>query len=170
MKYLCLMDVLKENELNLLDNLVREYIVKNIYFSFFKKMDRQLIVKYHMYDKKFVEYHGKPNERINIVYKKNDDEIKIEEMLEMYPGIYVSQFVIFFGDNIYYEVHRLDEEEVLYKDVLVYNDIVNEDNSRYEMINKMQSSLIYYEEKELIDEMKAYQGLDYVTKQLFARV
>ena len=88
----------------------------------------------------------------------------------MYPGIYVSQFVIFFGDNIYYEVHRLDEEEVLYKDVLVYNDIVNEDNSRYEMINKMQSSLIYYEEKELIDEMKAYQGLDYVTKQLFARV
>ena len=54
--------------------------------------------------------------------------------------------------------------------MLVYNDIVNEDNSRYEMINKMQSSLIYYEEKELIDEMKAYQGLDYVTKQLFARV
>ena len=170
MKYLCLSDVLKENELNLLDNLVREYVVKNVYFSFFKKMDRQLIVKYHMYDKKFVEYHGKPNERINIVYKKNDDEIEIEEMLEMYPGIYVRQFVIFFGDNIYYEVHRLDEEEILHKDVLVYNDIVNEDNSRYDMINKMQSSLIYYEEKELIEEMKAYHGLDYVTKQLFARV
>ena len=164
------MDNLKENELNILDNLVREYVVKNVYFSFFKNMDRQLIIKYHLYDKQFAEYHGNANERINIIYKKNEDDIQFEEMLEMYPGIYVKQFVLFFGDNIYYEVHRLDEEDVLKKDVLVYNDIINDGNSRYDRINKMQSDLLYNEEKDLLEEMKEYQGLDYVTKQLFARV
>lgn len=169
LKYLCLSDNLKENEINLLDNLVREYVVKNVYFNFLKKMDRQLIVKYHLYDKKFIEYFGKPNDRIDIVYKK-DDEIFVDEMLEMYPGIYVKQFVVFFGDNIYYEVHRKDEEEILKKDVIVYNDITDESGSRYEMINKMQSSLLYDEEKDLLEEMKAYHGLNYVTKQLFARV
>ena len=170
MKHLCFMDNLKENELNILDSLVREYVVKNVYFSFFKNMDRQLIIKYHLYDKQFAEYHGNANERINIIYKKNEDDIQFEEMLEMYPGIYVKQFVLFFGDNIYYEVHRLDEEDVLKKDVLVYNDIINDGNSRYDRINKMQSDLLYNEEKDLLEEMKEYQGLDYVTKQLFARV
>ena len=155
--------------MNLLDNLVREYVVKNVYFDFLKKMDRQLIVKYHLYDKKFIEYFGKPNDRIDIVYKK-DDEIFKDEMLEMYPGIYVKQFVVFFGDNIYYEVHRKDDEEILEKDVIVYNDITDESGSRYEKINKMQSSLVYAEEKELLEEMKEYHGLNYVTKQLFARV
>ena len=170
MKHLCFEERLKENELNILDNLVREYVVKNVYFSFFKNMDRQLIIKYHLYDKQFAEYHGNANERINIIFKKNEEDIMYEEMLEMYPGIYVKQFVLFFGDNIYYEVHRLDEEEILKKDVLVYNDIINEGNSRYDRINKMQSDLLYNEEKDLLEQMKEYQGLDYVTKQLFARV
>ena len=67
-------------------------------------------------------------------------------------------------------MHRLDEEDVLKKDVLVYNDIINDGNSRYDRINKMQSDLLYNEEKDLLEEMKEYQGLDYVTKQLFARV
>ncbi|MCR4611109.1 MAG: DUF5717 family protein [Lachnospiraceae bacterium] len=170
MKHLCLSDSNGEKEINLLDNLVREYVVKNIYFAFYKKMEHQLIVKYHLYDKKFVEYLGKSNERINIVYKKDEGEVTIDEMPEMYPGLYVKQFVIFFGDNIYYEVHHGEDEEILSKDVLVYNDIVSEHESRYDMINKMQSSLIYYEEKDLLEEMKTYQGLDYVTRQLFTRV
>lgn len=170
MKHLCLIDGLDDKEINILDNLVREYVVKNIYFSFYKNMEHQLIVKYQLYDKKFVEYKGKSNERINIVYKKNDDEVVIDELSEMYPGIYVKQFVVFFGDNIFYEIHRGDEEETLAKDVLVYNDIISGSDSRYDMINNMQSELLYYDEKKLISEMKAYQGLDYVTKQLFARV
>ncbi len=171
MKSLCLFKELQDDELQVLDSLVREYVVRNVYFSFYKKMNRDFIVKYHLYDKAFVEYHALPGEHIVIVYKKNNGEVVKEEMVEMYDGIYVKQFVIFFGDSIPYEVYKEeDNENVLTKDTLVYNDIVNECNSRYDLINKMQSSLVYYDEKELISEIKAYQGLDYVTKQIFSRI
>lgn len=171
MKYLCLKKNLDEDENNILDSLIREYIVKNVYFSFYKNVKKDLIVKYHLYDKVFVEYHGNPNERICIVSKKDKEELVVEEMVEMYKGIYVKQFVVFFGDSIQYEIFKDgDNENVLKKDTVVFNDIVNERNSRYDLINKMQSSLIYFEEADLLSEMKAYQGLDYVTKQIFSRV
>lgn len=168
MKHLCLKKDLDSKEIDLLDGLIREYVVKNTYFSFYKNMTHQLIVKYQLYDKKYVEYYGESNQRISIVYKNNDSEIITEEMSEMYSGLYVKQFVLFFGDNVYFEVRR--DEEILVKDVLVYNEYVSDSDSRYDMINKMQSSLMYYDEKLLLDKMKTYHGLDYVTRQLFARV
>ncbi|MCR5640424.1 MAG: DUF5717 family protein [Lachnospiraceae bacterium] len=170
MKYLSLQDSLENHEFKLLDELVREYILRNTYFGFFRRMDDRLVVKYHLYDKVFAEYRGMPRERLFIRYQKDDGDEQTEEMIEMYDGIYVRQFMMFFGEKITYDIYREvnNSTEVLAHEELSYQDIVeNGELSRYLLLNRMQSDFVYQNDKELVASMKQYQSFDFATEQLF---
>ncbi len=169
MKYLCLRAQLDEQEYAALDQLVKEATLRNTYFGFFREMDRRLMVKYHLYDKTFVEYHGKPRSHMIISYSRNDKHPVVEDMVEMYDGIYVKQFVMFFGDTIYYEVRdgKLTDESLKTDQFTFHQGFEDEMECRYALLNHMQSSLVYGDMERLKDDMKNYQGLDQVTKELF---
>ncbi|MBR0429816.1 MAG: hypothetical protein IJK17_07040 [Lachnospiraceae bacterium] len=170
MKHFAYAESLENHEFKLLDELVRDSILKNVYFGFFRRMDDRLVVKYHLYDKVFAEYRGEPRGRLFIRYRKDDGEELREEMIEMYDGIYVRQFMMFFGERITYEIVRENgpTEEVLDKNELSYQDIVeNGELSRYLLLNRMQSDFVYQNDKELLTTMKQYQSFDVATEQLF---
>ncbi|MBQ2318050.1 MAG: hypothetical protein II182_07380, partial [Lachnospiraceae bacterium] len=170
MKHFAYEESLENHEFKLLDELVRDSILKNVYFGFFRRMDDRLVVKYHLYDKVFAEYRGEPRGRLFIRYRKDDGEELREEMIEMYDGIYVRQFMMFFGERITYEIVRENgpTEEVLDKNELSYQDIVeNGELSRYLLLNRMQSDFVYQNDKELLTTMKQYQSFDVATEQLF---
>ncbi|MCR4998761.1 MAG: DUF5717 family protein [Lachnospiraceae bacterium] len=170
MKSLAYRDALDNHELKLLDEMVRECILRNTYFRFFRRMDDRLVIKYHLYDKVFAEYRGNPRERLFISYRKDDGDEEQEEMIEMYDGIYVRQFMMFFGERILYTIYRegngepesVDSGEISYQDV-----IENGELSRYLLLNRMQSDFVYQNDGELVNSMKRYHSFDYATEQLF---
>lgn len=169
MKFLSTVKLLSDREFHLLDRLLRYYILRNMYFGFYKDVDQRLIIKYHLYDKYFVEYRGNPGEHISIVYSYNDKEPVEEEMIEIYEGIFVKQFVIFFGESIEYQLYSDQVQDLpVSADKLVVSSSEQEgQKDRYDLINRMQNAFIYNEKEELARNMKLYQGLDSVTSTLF---
>ncbi len=168
LKYLCLKKPLDDREFSTLDLLLRDCISKNIYFEFFRRMDESLLIKYHLYDKNFVEYHGKKNANLTITYRINNGEEFSERLMEMYEGIYVKQFVFFFGDSVSYTISEYESDEVLKEDTLSYQELVErEKQSRYGMLNQMKSDFVYNNQRELIKDLKFYHGMDVTTKYLF---
>ncbi len=172
MKFLSTVKLLSEREFKVLDHLLRQYVLRNMYFGFYKNLDSRLIIKYHLYDKCFVEYHGEPGEHITIVYQFEGKEAVEEDMTEIYEGIFVKQFVVFFGETISYELYsdRIEDAPVL-SDKLVVSTLMQEGKQdRYDLINRMQNELIYNEREELARDLKLYQGLDQVTSTLFTTI
>lgn len=169
MKYLCTRVQLDDKEYASLDHLVKEATLRNIYFGFFKKMDRRLMVKYHLYDKTFIEYHGRPRSRVIISYKRNHYSPVSEDMVEMYDGIFVKQVVMFFGDTIDYEIMGDDVDNLpVAKDSITFHEACNdEEDSRYALLNRMESYYIYGDKERLKHDMMNYHGLDIVTRELF---
>ena len=169
LKYLCKKNALNENEYHVLDALLREQMKKNVYFGFYRNMDDRLLIKYHFYDKQFVEYIGQKGLNININYRKNDMPAVTEHMTEMYDGIYVKQFLLFFSDSVSYRICAAeDESSILSSDTLMYQEVVERDNpSRYGLLNRMKSDMLYKNEKELLSSMKYYEGMDFTTGHLF---
>ncbi|MCR5416374.1 MAG: DUF5717 family protein [Pseudobutyrivibrio sp.] len=169
LKFLCLEETLDEEEEDMLDMLMGDSIIRNQYFGFMKNCNSKLKIKYHLYDKYFVEYRGEKRAYISINYSINGSEEKTEDMIEMYDGYYVKQFILFFGDELKYQI--IDEgnpsEPLVSKEYTRGDDVDDNIGGRFQMMNDIKRHKIYNEQEELVRDLKKYQGLNVVADELF---
>ncbi|MBQ5431028.1 MAG: hypothetical protein IIU28_05180 [Lachnospiraceae bacterium] len=155
-------------EYRLLSELLRESVLRGQYFSFYRQIDPELVVHYHLYDRLFAEYHGKRGLRLQILVQRDGKEEETLELTEMYDGVYVRDFVLFFGESIKYKIVTADDHEILQEDTMVYMDVIDHGKgSRYGRINRMESDLLYQNNQQLVKEMQEYHMLDSAVRELF---
>lgn len=104
MKYFSEAETLSEVQNGILEIILRENIERGIYFGFYRRYEERLLREYLLFDKWFVEYHTKPYSVVSISYRKDGGEFCREEMTEMYDGIYVKEFILFYGEAIQYYI------------------------------------------------------------------
>lgn len=159
-------------ELEIEDTLLKYYIYNNMYFDFFARLDYRLLEKYFLYDKAFLQYESTPGTHVVLHYSLDEDgeEFNSEDMVEMYDGIYVKTFVIFFGELIRYYITEEHDNSIEVKESnrLTCNNIPGDnDHSRYNLINEMIISDTLSDETTLKSNINEYKRLDAATKQLF---
>ena len=159
-------------ELEIEDTLLKYYIYNNMYFDFFARLDYRLLKKYFIYDKVFLQYESTPGAHVVLHYSRDEDgeEFNSEDMVEMYDGIYVKAFVIFFGELIRYYITEEHDNSIEVKESnrLTCNNIPGDnDHSRYNLINEMIISDTLSDETTLKSNIDEYKRLDAATKQLF---
>lgn len=159
-------------ELQIEDTLLKYYIYNNMYFDFFARLDYRLLEKYFIYDKAFLQYESTPGTHVVLHYSRDEDgeEFNSEDMVEMYDGIYVKTFVIFFGELIRYYITEEHDNSIEVKESnrLTCNNIPGDnDHSRYNLINEMIISDTLSDETTLKSNIDEYKRLDAATKQLF---
>ena len=159
-------------ELEIEDTLLKYYIYNNMYFDFFARLDYRLLEKYFLYDKAFLQYESTPGTHVVLHYSRDEDgeEFNSEDMVEMYDGIYVKTFVIFFGELIRYYITEEHDNSIEVKESnrLTCNNIPgHNDHSRYNLINEMIISDTLSDETTLKSNIDEYKRLDAATKQLF---
>lgn len=161
-----------QDELEIEDTLLKYYIYNNMYFDFFARLDYRLLEKYFLYDKAFLQYESTPGTHVVLHYSRDEDgeEFNSEDMVEMYDGIYVKTFVIFFGELIRYYITEEHDNSIEVKESnrLTCNNIPGDnDHSRYNLINEMIISDTLSDETTLKSNINEYKRLDAATKQLF---
>lgn len=126
-------------------------------------------------DKTLVSYKTSPGTRVVIHYVKNQTDgertgYHKEEMKEVYFGVYVKAFTLFFGEKLqYYITEEQDNQEQLTESGILQREenSENERNGRYQMINEMAiaKGLGDYE---FVDQMlKEYYKSEFIVSQVF---
>jgi hypothetical protein len=104
---------------------VQELISDDIYFKFYINIADIVPELHYVKNCSFVEYRTTPKSRVCIHYAMYDESEKesdlpdesfeIKEMREMYDGIYVSMFQLFYGENIQYYISesRVDDDNIV---------------------------------------------------------
>ena len=154
------------------DELLAEYTCRNMNFAFYKKLDKVLVQKYHLYDKVFLEYRTNPQNHVVLHYSRDEDgqNFITEDMNDVYGGIFVKSFVMFFGEMIQYYIAEeySNQVEVTESNRISNSDVYGDkDESRYNLINQMLISTTLQDESGLYRNMKNYKGFDEVTKEVF---
>ena len=120
---------------------VKKLLAKDVYFPFFYEYGDLLPDMVQFSDKTMLEYRTIPGTSCEIHYRldsESDSEYKSSPMREMYDGIFVSSFVLFFGEQLqYYITEDKHGEEVLTESGTIQkSDIIkSQDSSRYSIIN-----------------------------------
>jgi hypothetical protein len=172
LRYYSEQEYLGNRQLALEDELLAEYTRRNMHFAFYKKLNPDLVLKYHLYDKVFLEYRANPHSHVMLHYSRDEDGENFikEDMLDVYDGIFVKSFVMFFGEAVQYYISEEHDNEIQVTESsrIVNNDVYNKnDVSRYNLLNQMLISNTLQEEQELYKAMKQYAGYDDVTKNIF---
>ena len=169
-KRLCLEKEISDKEFKALDSLINDFTLKNIYFGFYSDMPRSISVKYHYYDKTFIEYKCEPQKKLLIRFRENDNT-READLLEMYEGIYVSSVVLYFGDTVNYDIIEEEGQNVLFSDRMSGKEIVDErEESRFSRINRMQSMIIYGEDEKLTEAVHDYIVTENIVERMFTTV
>ena len=121
---------------------LKDIIAKDMYFSYFKEYAKIFTFMHRFLDKTFVEYRTKEGKNISIHYMMEEtlgagNEYLKEDMKEMYHGIFVKMFVLFFGERMqYYIVEHGQEDELTESGTLTRNDMDEKESaSKYGLIN-----------------------------------
>lgn len=161
-----------EADLALEEELLAEFTQRNINFAFYRRLDQALIKKYHLYDKIFLEYRADPRSHVTLHYSRDEDGENFveEDMTDVYYGIFVKPFVLFFGESVQYyiTVEKNNQVEVTESSRITYSEIsAGEDDSRYGLINQMAMSETLLDDAALKKNMEQYAEYDSAAKTLF---
>lgn len=170
LKYLAEKEERSRAQSEIADELLEIYTGRNMYFAFYRRFEKKLILKYHLYDKFFVEYHAAPGSRVMLHYSMDGVSYKEEELQEVYEGIFVKQFILFFGETVqYYMVEKNGKEQKVTESNCLANQNVMENGGggRYEKLNEMLFHGTLEEEDVLRRELKNYYGMKRVTEEAF---
>lgn len=122
---------------------LRELVAKKMYFPYFKEYTENITFMRQFADKTMVEYCVREGCKAVIHYliEKDDDtegEYIKEEMQDMFGGVCVKQFILFFGERLQFYITEVEDEkeQLTESGTLSRNDMdVEQKESKYSLIN-----------------------------------
>lgn len=157
---------------------LREIIAEGIYFPYFREYADNIVFMRQFADKTMVEYRVKEGSRAVIHYLLEKDgqtegEYEKEDMKDMFGGVCVKQFILFFGERLQYYITEVDgvREQLTESGTLSRNETgIDQKENRYNLVNDiaMGRNLHDYDTMEKL--MNDYFEYDYLVKEFFRMI
>lgn len=155
-KYMSTKDELSNKQLDMCRDIVFDMCKHEKYFNFYKKFEEYFSLPMIMQDKTIVEYRTNPKNRVVIHYLVGEENALrhnyvSKEMKDVCNGVFVMEFVIFYGEEVqYYITEECQGEQTITESAgltLDDGDAMKEAGreSRYSMLNDI---MMAYEMKE----------------------
>ncbi len=154
---------------------LREILAQNKYFPYFMEYVDNIAFMRQFMDKTMVEYHVREGNKAVIHYLIEKDgnaegEYIKEEMQNMFGGVCVKQFILFFGERLQYYITETEEgkENLTESGTLSRNDTGREQKeSRYSMLNDISIGRNLHDYDTMEKLLYEYFEQDYLIKELF---
>ena len=167
---------LDDNEKEVANDFIRELMIKkSIVFPFFEKFRTISANAAQVYNRVLVEYKGTPGTKtvINYVISKGNEEAggySREDMTDMYGGVYVKQFLLFFGETLqYYITEETGNGPQLTESATISKNDAMADNSgdRYSLVNDIAVANTLKDYDTAMQLLEEYKYKEYLVDNIF---
>lgn len=174
LKYYSEKETISEKEDTWIRKILEECSETGLRFAFFRNLPSCYTKPYQLDDKQFVEARYPANAKVNIHYcleteKDTSQKFKSEPMRNMYQGIFVKEFLLFYGETLrYYLTVETPKETIETEEkTLMLEETSQEGNSKYQLLNQMLAGqkLLQYEQTE--DAMHEYLVRERLAEKMF---
>ncbi len=173
LKYYSEIGALNHVRMEMCREILKEMDAKGCRFEFYKKLPAQLIQAYQIEDKVFVQEQHTPGTRVVIHYSLTgsdgeEGEWISEPVRDVYHGIFVKEFLLFYGETLtyYLSYSRNGKKENTDSYQISLVDMDSSGNTRYKLINRMLESRDNQDQAGFDRAMEQYQEQDAFVEQL----
>ena len=147
---------------------------KGMVFEFFHELDQSLLRPYQLDDKTFVEYHGSPEDTVILYYCLDTGlgtvpEYKSEPLRNVYQGIFVKTFTLFYGETLryYFQAEAADGVHKTEEKVITMNQTDDRASSKYQLINQILCARKLEKESEVKEKLAQYLRQEQYVNEMF---
>lgn len=174
LKYYATRDRLNVAEKMQVELYLNKMYEKNIIMPFFLKFAKYIPLPEQICDRFYVEYHADPSKKVYIHYRiageESEDGYICEQMQNVCIGIYVKDFICFYGEIIqYYITEEIDGEEIVKEsyNIRVDKELGEIEEGDYQQINLMLVSREMKDDEALLELIEQYGEKRYLFAQCF---
>lgn len=158
-------------EMEWAEQILAGYISQGKYFPFYHNLPVKFAGKYLYHDKVFLEYRTAPDVEVSVTFLPVGSQDYVEaRMCQAFDGIYVKEFLIFYGEKIpYYIKEERDGEWIVTESGQLQNQelCTHAEGSRYDLLNDMMVSWQMKDEATLMERLSGYGALDGLVREAF---
>lgn len=174
-----LMDLSKEKhqkpeliqiEKKILDECARNHLI----FGFFRRIQPELLSPYQLDDKTFVECHGEQGDKITLFYRLDtglgsSTDYKSEPARDIYQGICVRTFTLFYGETLhyYFQIEHEGKIRTTPERTVTMKKIEGAQGSKYQLLNQMISARKLDKGQEVSRDLGRYLRQEQYVKEMF---
>ncbi len=171
-------EILTDSEINLIDFNIHKFVKKDIVLPFYVKFESCIDLPPKLNNKFYIEYKANPSHKVVIHYrmegKDGSDELIAEEMKNVYLGIYIKEFIVFYNEIIEYYISEESEDgqtiETERVNVQLDQNMKLDEDTNYNIINFMLTAMDMQDEKTLMDSIGNFVKTNYVISQVFKTI
>ncbi len=150
---------LNEEQIQMCRDFMLELCKRNKNLNMYKEYKKFFRLPEMVIDKTIVEYRTNPKNRVFIHYmlekeSTDKDSYAVAEMTDIFNGVYVYSFILFYGEHLqYYITEEVENEEIITEsNTLTLSDTsISSENTYYGLLNDMMICREMHEEKTLED-------------------
>jgi len=162
-----------KNDCTFIEVQIQRLVKKGIILPFFEDYRTLIKLPERILDKSYVEYRTDPKKQVFIHYRMLDEncteEYVTERMTNVFMGIHVKEFTLFYHEILqYYITEEFQEDVLITESYQLRNEREpSEDESRYNQINLMLMAKEMHDEATMMDLMEHYATTDYLISKCF---
>lgn len=167
----------KPEYVGIAQSILEECAKENLKFAFFRKLSPELLSPYQLDDKTFVECRAVPGAKVTLFYRLDtglgaETAYKCEPLKEMYQGIFVRTFTLFYGETLqyYFQIDEGDKDNTkkTSERSVSMKKVEGTSGSKYQMLNQMLSARRLDKMQEVTDSLKDYLRQEQYVKNMFS--
>lgn len=158
---------LSAEETSLLEKLLSDFTRRRVWFTFYKNADPALQIRYQINDKIFLEYHGQAGRELVLEWQKNEEPKQREFLKEMYDGIYVKPFVLFYSDRVTYQILSPEGENLASGSLSGAENKDQKEKNYFSDMNQIERDRQEKQPEKLAEEIKSFARKQRLTRHLF---
>lgn len=173
-KYYAEQKELSHKQMRFIKEILEECSESGLRFRFFRQLPECFRKSYQIDDKQFIEEKFSPDTKVTIHYcivksMEETPEYKSEPVKNMYQGIFVKEYLLFYGEILRYYLTVEKEEEVWTTEekILTLEDTFQEGKTKYQLLNQMLSAEILKKEDQVEKSMREYLKREGMVQKLF---
>jgi hypothetical protein len=142
-------------------------------FGFYRELPEELIRPFQFQDKSYVEYRANPDAAVTITWKivakdgSSSEEVS-EAMRNVYEGVFVKDFTLFYGDRLLYRIREERGEEAKETEEQTLSFVMgSRSDSSYDLINRLAEALDQKNENTAKELMSLYLEQECMASHIF---
>ena len=173
LKHLSTKPQLSEEEEKEAHTLLLAFTKQGLRFAFYKDLPEHLTEGFQIGDRMFIEERQRAEAKVTIHYRTNAEETwKSEPMRNMYQGIFVKEFLLFYGEKMEYYLtftNRQGEGKTEVKTVSMTGE-PKAGKTRYQLLNQMKAARAAGDLKKAEEAFQKYLQQEALVRSCFALV